>query len=267
MAHVQQLVTKTQRSDMTCYGAQRWYLAACVHARPNALGDAYGTELVMGNVTAQVKNRPLVRQRRPYLSIAEAKRLLRVIDGDRLEALYVLALTIGLRRGELVALRWDDIDLRSRQLDVRQTIRRIDGKLQTIKPKASRSLRTVVLPRLAVRHLEKHKKRQDMERASLGALWQEHGLVFASSLGTPIEPRSVNQRWENLRRRAGLNWVRLLDLRHACETFLLTQGVQARAVMEILGRVEIGVTMNTNSHALLKLREEAADAIDELFGT
>ena len=95
---------------------------------------------------------------------------------------------------------------------------------------------------------------------------REHGLVFASTIGTPIEPRNVNRRWDELRRKADLDWLRLHDLRHGCATSLLAQGVPARAIMEVLGHAEIGVTMNTYAHVLPVLRQEAADAIDELFG-
>jgi integrase len=124
-------------------------------------------------------------------------------------------------------------------------MQRVDGKLQTVELKTASSQRTVVLPRLAVRHLQEHKKRQDAERLALGDAWREHGLVFASTIGTPVEPRNVNRRWHELQRKAGLDWLRLHDLRHGCATFLLAQGVPARAIMEVLGHAEIGVTMNT----------------------
>jgi integrase len=163
-------------------------------------------------------------------------------------------------------LRWDDIDLGSRQLHVRRAVQRVDGNLQIAEPKTPSALRTVVLSQFAVRHLQEHKKRQDAERLALGDAWQEHGLVFASSIGTPIEPRNVNRRWDELRQRAGLDGLRLHDLRHGCATFLLAQGVPARAIMDVLGHAEIGVTMNTYAHVLPVLRQEAADAIDELFG-
>jgi integrase len=233
----------------------------------NAMGDAYRMELVTRNVATQVKAPPVPRQRRPDLSVADAKRLLKVIAGERLEALYVLALTTGLRRGELLALRWDDIDLDSRQLRVRHALQRVDGKLRSVEPKTSSSRRSVVLPKIAVRYLEEHRNRQDNERLELGEAWREHGLVFASSVGTPIEPRNVNRRWDELRAKAGLDWLRLHDLRHGCATFLLAQGVPARAIMEVLGHGEIGVTMNTYAHVLPQLRQEAADAMDELFGS
>ena len=161
-----------------------------------------------------------------------------VIDGERLEALYVVALTTGLRRGERLALRWDDIDLGSRQLRVRRAMQRVDGKLRTVEVKTSSSRRTVVLPRLAVRHLQEHKKRQDGERLALGDAWREHGPVFASTIGTPIEPRNVNRRWDELRRKAGLDWLRLHDLRHGYATFL--QGRKVASDATFRGRREDG---------------------------
>jgi integrase len=230
----------------------------------NALADAYRMELVTRNVATQVKTPPMNNQRRPDLGLAEAKRLLQVIDGERLEAPYVLALTTGLRRGELLGLRWDDIDLSSRQLHVRRALQRVDGKLQMVEPKTSTSVRAVVLPRIAVRYLQEHRGRQDAERLTLGNGWREHGLVFASSIGTPIEPRNVNRRRDELRHKADLDWLRLHDLRYA--TFLLAKRVPPRAIMEVLGHSEIGVTMNTYTHVLPELRQEAADAIDDLFG-
>jgi hypothetical protein len=144
--------------------------------------------------------------------------LLRVIEGERLEALYVLALATGLRRGELLGLRWDDIDMSSRQMHVRRAVQRVEGELRFVEPKTSSSARVIVVPRLAMGHLERHLERQDQEWRKLGAAWQEYGLVFASSVGTPLEPRNVNRRWDELRVRAGLDWLRLHDLRHECAT-------------------------------------------------
>ena len=201
-AHVQRLVTQTRNSTTSRGTPPSASLLRHVYKLVrNALGDAFRMELVTRNVATQVKAPPLNTKRRLGLDLAEAKRLLEVIDGERLEALYVLALTTGLRRGELLALRWDDIDLRSRQLHVRRAMQRVDGKLRIAEPKTSSARRTVVLSHFAVRHLQEHKKRQDAERLALGDAWQEHGLVFASTIGTPIEPRSVNRRWDELRQR------------------------------------------------------------------
>ena len=145
-AHVQRLVTQT-RNSTTARGTppSASLLRHVYKLVRNALADAFRMELVTRNVATQVKAPPLNNKRRLGLDLAEAKRLLKVIQGERLEALYVLALTTGLRRGELLALRWDDIDLGSRQLHVRRAMQRVDGKLQIAEPKTSSARRTVVL--------------------------------------------------------------------------------------------------------------------------
>jgi len=130
---------------------------------------------------------------------------------------------------KLLALLWDDVDLGSRQLHVRRALQRVGSKLQMVEPKTGSSVRTVVLPKIAVRYLREHKKRQNGERLALGDAWREHGLVFASSVGTPIEPRNVNRRWDELRAKAGLDWLRLHDLRHGCASFLQVSGVASGA--------------------------------------
>ena len=103
-------------------------------------------------------------------------------------------------------------------------------------------------------------------RARRGKRRAAERSVAALSIGTPVEPRNVNRRWDELRRRAGLDWLRLHDLRHGCATLLLAKGVPDRVIMEVLGHAEIGVTMNTYAHVLPVLRHSAADAMDELFG-
>jgi integrase len=151
-AHVQRLVLETRNGQTSRGSAPSTATLQHVHKLiRNALADAYRMELVTRNVATQVKTPPMNNQRRPDLGLAEAKRLLQVIDGERLEAPYVLALTTGLRRGELLGLRWDDIDLSSRQLHVRRALQRVDGKLQMVEPKTSTSVRAVVPPRIAVR--------------------------------------------------------------------------------------------------------------------
>jgi len=265
--HVQRLIVETRNAETSRGRPPSAATQRQVHTLVrNALGDAYRLELVTRNVAAQVKSPPMARQRRPDLTIEQARHLLEVIEGERLEAFYVLALTTGLRRGELLGLRWSDVDLNSRQLHVRRALQRVGGKLRFVEPKTSTSVRVVVVPKLAVRHLVQHKVRQDAERLKHGSAWRDHNLVFASSVGTPIEPRNVNRRWDELRERAGLDWLRLHDLRHGCATFMMAAGIPARTIMEVLGHSEIGVTMNTYTHVLAQLREDAADAIDRVLG-
>jgi integrase len=119
---------------------------------------------------------------------------------------------------------------------------------------------------LAVGHLAQHRAQQDAQGLVLGPAWRDHDLVFASSRGTPLEPGNANRRWDELRERADLDWLRLHDLRHGCATFMLAAGVPARTIMEVLGHSAISMTMNTYPHVLMQLREDAADAIDRVLG-
>lgn len=185
------------------------------------------------------------RNERRALNPDESRALLSAIVGDRLEAFFVLALVTGLRRGELFGLQWSDVDLSGRVLTVRQTLQSVGGQLQFLPPKTHRSARPVPLSSIALRSLEQQRARQASERLKAGELWEANDLVFACSIGTPMEPRNVNRRLDELRRSAGLEWLRLHDLRHAFATFLLDQGEELRTVMEPLGHSTIRLTADT----------------------
>lgn len=231
-----------------------------------ALADAMRMDLVPRNVARAAKPPGLSRNERRALTPDEAKRLLSAIVGDRLEPLFVLALATGLRRAEVLGLRWSDVDLDGRVLFVRQTLQRANGKLIFGRPKTHRSVRPMPLSKLATGALSRQKVRQAKERLAAGKDWHDHGLVFASTIGTPMEPRNVNRRFDELRSRAGLPWLRLHDLRHAFATFLLDQGEELRTVMELLGHSTIRLTADTYGHVLPKRARAAAETLDKLLG-
>ncbi|MGN9812024.1 tyrosine-type recombinase/integrase [Micromonospora sp. BQ11] len=189
-----------------------------------------------------------------------------MLTGDRLESLFVLALVTGLRRAELLGLRWSDVDLSGKALFVRQTLQRTERGMEFVPPKTHRSSRPLPLSALAVRVLESQRVRQAKERLAAGEVWSDHGLVFASTIGTPMEPRNVNRRFEQLRAAAGLDWLHLHDLRHAFATFLLDQGEELRTVMELLRHSTIRMTADTYGHVLPARARQAASAIDRILG-
>ncbi len=117
-----------------------------------------------------------------------------------------------------------------------------------------------------MRALERQRWRQAKERLAAGELWEDQGLVFGSTIGTPMEPRNVNRRFEQLRDAAGLGWLHLHDLRHAFATFLLDQGEEWRTVMELLGHSTIRLTADTYGHVLPARARQAASAIDRALG-
>jgi integrase len=231
-----------------------------------ALSDAERMDLVPRNVAKAAKPPSLGRQERRALTAEEAQSFLATLVDDRLESLFVLALTAGLRRAELLGLRWSDVDLPGRVLFVRQTLQRTDAGLIFVPPKTHRSTRPLPLPTLAIRALKKQRARQAEERLAAGELWTDADLVFASTIGTPLEPRNVNRRFEQVRTAAGLNWLHLHDLRHAFATFLLDQGEELRTVMELLGHSTIRMTADTYSHVLPSRARHAASAIDRALG-
>lgn len=170
----------------------------------NVLGDAVREELLHRKPALAVRA-PSVRQiERRALTVEEAKYLIEVVRGDRLEALWVCALTVGLRRGELLGLGWSDLNLAAGTLTVRQTLLRVDGQLCFSEPKTDRSRRTVPLPDRTVELLRAHRRRQAAERLQARERWQDFGLIFASTIGTPMEPRDVGRAWHVVRTAAGL---------------------------------------------------------------
>ncbi|MEX5709277.1 site-specific integrase [Parafrankia sp. FMc6] len=233
-----------------------------------ALGDAVRLELVSRNVAQAVRPPSLAGSgQRPTLTSDGARRFLAVAADDRLEGLFVLALTMGLRRGELLGLRWSDVDLGAKSLHVQRSVQRVDGALCLVQPKTRGSRRPLPVPVLALDALRRQRDRQDKERIDAGKHWQENGLVFASTLGTLMEPRNVTRRVGQLRGRADLPWLRLHDLRHACATFLLAAGIEPRTVMEILGHTTSRMTMERYGHALPERLQAAAEAMDSFLGS
>jgi integrase len=136
------------------------------------------------------------------------------LKANALYALYVLALCLGLRRGELLGLRWDDIDLDTGTLEVVQTLQRVGGALRFVRPKTERSARTVPLPPLCIDALREHRRQQFASRADAWPDWQENGLVFPTRIGTPMEPDNLRRSWGRIRTSTGLTGTRFHDMRH-----------------------------------------------------
>ena len=230
-----------------------------------ALTLAVRWEIVNRNV-AKLVDKPRV-ERKPINPLIpdEARKFLAAIRGHRLEALFSVALALGLRQGEALGLRWSDVDFASGTLRVRNQLQRIDGRLTLVPPKTAKSRRTLVMPPLIVEALREHEKRQVAEKIWAGSKWRESNLVFANRTGEPTQARRVIEQFHDLLERAGMRRIRFHDLRHSCATLLLVQGVSPRVVMEILGHSEIALTMNAYSHVLPELQRDAADRMQAIL--
>ena len=229
-----------------------------------ALKAAVADGLIPRNVAAGLKLPMLSRQEIDPLSRDEARRLLEAARGERLEALYVLALNTGLRQGELLALKWNDLDLEVGVLRVRRTLTKTGKVYVTGEPKTRNSRRVIRLTGAAVEAVRCHLSRQIEEMEQMGSLYQPGGLVFASQTGTILNPSNVrNRSLKPLLKRAGLRPVRFHDLRHTCATLLLSENVNPKIVSEMLGHVSVSITLDVYSHLMPDMQERAAKALEE----
>lgn len=234
----------------------------------NGLGRAVKWGLVARNV-AELADPPRVPEYEArFLTLDEARAFLAAARGDRLEALYSVALSLGLREGEALGLRWSDVDLDARTLHVTHALQRLPGRgLQLVEPKTKSSRRALTLPDVVVRQLRAHRARQLQERLGAGALWQDLDLVFATYEGRPLAATHVLAgSFRSVREAAGIGPMRFHDLRHSAATLLLAQGVPQRVVMEQLGHSTLAMTQKY-THVLPQLMNDAAAAMDRALGS
>lgn len=256
VADVRDLVARLEDEGMSPRGIQQ------VHAvLRNALQSAMRDEVVVRNVARLVQVRTPRYEVGRGLSVDQARTLLVGSRGERLHALYVLAVYLGLRRGELLGLRWADLDLDRGALEVRFTLQRVDGDLRFLPPKTRTSRRTVPLPQPCLDALRSHRVAQGKERLSAGAAWVDEDMVFASRVGTPIEPDNLRRSWYRVRTVLGEPAPRFHDLRHTCVSLLLAEGAPPHVVQQIVGHSAIDVTMNIYAHASLDEKRKVLSAL------
>jgi integrase len=233
-----------------------------------SFGEAARMGAIQRNVAALVRPPRPTHKEMQVMSPEQARVFLAAIVDDPLEALYVLALTTGMRRGELLALHWSDVSLSAGFVQVRFTLEYLAGaELMYSPPKTARSRRKVALSELAIAALEKHRERQEQQRAIVGAAWVDNDLVFTNALGEPVRGNHILERhFAPILRRIGLPPMRFHDLRHTAATLLLMQGIHPKVVSEMLGHSTISMTLDTYSHVLPDMQRDATAAFDRLLG-
>jgi len=196
----------------------------------------------------------------------QVKVLLEAAIGERFAAIYVLAIHTGLRQGELLGLKWEDVDLENGLIRVRRTLTRYKGRVLLSEPKTKRSRRTVRLTETAVDALREHLARQMTQMEALGDLYRDQGLVFATQKGTLVNPSNLRKRsFAPLLEKAGLPSIRFHDLRHTCATLLLASNVNPKIVSEMLGHASIAITLDTYSHVLPTMQGGATRALEDML--
>lgn len=227
-----------------------------------ALHDAQRQGLVGRNVAslAQRERVPHVEMR--FLSAAEARVLMAAIEGQPLEPLVTVALWSGCRRGELLGLGWEDIDMDAGTLRVRRALQ--DRRF--IETKRARSRRVIPLPRAAVMALRRQRALQAQQRLAAGSRWHDDGLVFSTSIGTPLDGSTVTKRFQSYLQQTRLPAMRFHDLRHTAAALHVQAGTPPRVLMEILGHSQISTTLNVYGHVTSDGMREAALRLDALTG-
>ncbi len=268
-AHVRGFYGEKARTDLSAATVKKMHVVL-----RKALSQAVSDGLIPRNAADGVKP-PRVsapgEEIKP-LDSEECAAFLEAARGERLEALYVLAVHCGLREGELLALRWEDADLEAPKpaLLVRRTLTRgEDGRGWVVGASTkSGKGRRVRLTRRAVVALKDHRKRQLEERMRLAGLWSDQSLVFPNETGSLFNPSNLrNRSFKRIKARSGVREdLRFHDLRHTCATLLLSEDVNAKVVSEMLGHASITITLNTYSHVLPDMQDSAADAMEAALG-
>jgi integrase len=230
-----------------------------------ALQDAVTDGLLVVNAAKNLRLGHKYRAKVSAWSAEEARRFLRTARSDRLYALYAVALSLGLRRGEALGLRWSDADLDEGVIYVRQALHRVEGRLQFGPVKSDGSERAVAVPAACLAALADHRTAQEVEREEAGIGWTDSGLVFTTGRGTPIEPRNINRHFAALTERAGVSKIRFHDLRHSCATLLYEQGVPLEHIQDVLGHSSPTITKTIYVDSTRQVQRAAVDRLGHLF--
>ncbi len=267
------LLTKLTAQQIQAFYAQK--LAECqsstsVHHMHSTLHRVLNKALRLGlvhrNVADLAESPPLKRPMYTTFTPDESRRFLDAIEGDRLEALYVLAITTGMRRGELLALRWRDVDFEQGALHINATLAYVQGSPVFTEPKTDYSRRQVALTVLALDALQAHKARQDEERAACPEWDASFNLIFPNTIGKPMNPSNlVNREFSPLLKRVELPHIRFHDLRHTAATLMLKAGVPAKVVSEMLGHSHVSITLGVYSHVTPDMQQDAALAMNRIL--
>jgi integrase len=260
--HVHQLVSSRLERGLSPRTAD--YCRVVLRA---ALNDALKWGLIARNVASLADPPRQERRRFQAWDVEEARRFLEAVRGDRLEALYAVALALGLRQGEALGLTWANVDLDRGVLRVTHQLQWLDGIPQLVEPKSTSAVRVLRLPALLAEALRRHRIRQREERLAAGPSWRGNawGLVFTTQIGTPLDPKNLRRWFRRACLRAGVRPIRFHDLRHTCATLLLAQDIPARVVQEILGHSNVTLTLDTYTSVLPRHLSAAAERIDTLL--
>jgi integrase len=266
--HVEAMQTAL-RKELNEHGEPKYAPATIRHVRRilvTALNQAIAWEELTKNPAKSAKTAPVPNKEYVTLNDEQATIFLHAIVGHKFELPYKLCLLMGLRRGEALGIRWKDIDFDKQTLTVRGNLQRVNKKRTIVATKPNR-IHTTPLPPSLVTALQEHWTKQQQIRAAQGMKWKEQGLVFTTSLGTPLEATEMWKLFKNVLKENNLPDMRLHDLRHSAASLLISEGIHPRVVMQILRHANISITMQLYSHIDIDPQRDAINRLDKRIGS
>jgi len=274
--HVYPAIGHIQLQKLTPQQLQAFYAsmtdeglsAKTVHLIHAVLHKALDHAIEWGMVTRNITNSVSLPRKTRYeikpLTGEQCQKLLQVARGHQFEGLLTVA--TGMRRGELLALRWQDVDLERKTLQVRRAVDQLPhrGYIEN-EPKTARGIRQIELPQFVIDALKKQRAYQSEQRQKAGEKWEDHNLVFTNAHGKYIPPKLLWKKYKALLAEAQLPNIRFHDLRHSAATLMLTMGVHPKVVQELLGHSQISMTLDIYSHVLPSMHRDAMSKLDDIF--
>lgn len=260
--HIQMLYTRELEKGLSPNVVRQ--IHAVLH---HMLKDAFRLGLVQRNVTEMIDPPRKHDSEMKIYTEEQARQFLEAARGHRLEALFILALTTGMREGELQALRWQDVSLELCFLQVRSSAKPIRGKLVLAETKTKRSRRRIALTPLAAAALRRHRTRQLEERLALGLSHDDLDLVFPNTVGRLLDKSNLyRSAFMPIMKKAGLPRIRFHDLRHTAATLLLLHKVNPKVVSEMLGHTSVAFTLDRYGHVLPDMQHDAVEVMQRILG-
>lgn len=269
--HIQKLLNSMSKANNKRAALAPWTVLKVKNILSGAMEQAIKNRIIQFNPAKAVTPPKLEQKEIRILTEEEQEKFMGACKGHRLEALYLLALATGMRRGEILALTWDCVDFDNQSIAVKGSVSRIKDPdtgitaLHFAEPKTKSGRRQVPILDSMVPVLEAHRERQNAEKAEAGSAWNKRNLVFCSNVGTPVEPRRLCTTMDKITSSVGLPHFTFHAMRHTFATCLLEAGVPAKVVQDVLGHADVTLTLNTYSHVIGTTAHEQMSKINDLF--